>query len=182
MKISGLSPLARGTPCASNHSFGDTRFIPAGAGNTTVTKSVSGRVSVYPRWRGEHESTFINISCTGGLSPLARGTRDYQRGQIIYCRFIPAGAGNTGLSTRSNNLLPVYPRWRGEHQCCKRLNQLIQGLSPLARGTPAIHPARQFNVRFIPAGAGNTHLILFANLDCAVYPRWRGEHLAGGRV
>ncbi|EIF15661.1 hypothetical protein UWO_23603 [Escherichia coli O32:H37 str. P4] len=91
----GLSPLARGTPCASNHSFGDTRFIPAGAGNTTVTKSVSGRVSVYPRWRGEHESTFINISCTGGLSPLARGTRDYQRGQIIYCRFIPAGAGNT---------------------------------------------------------------------------------------
>ena len=64
----GLSPLARGTPCASNHSFGDTRFIPAGAGNTTVTKSVSGRVSVYPRWRGEHESTFINISCTGGLS------------------------------------------------------------------------------------------------------------------
>ena len=50
----GLSPLARGTHFDLHLIRPPGRFIPAGAGNTTVTKSVSGRVSVYPRWRGEH--------------------------------------------------------------------------------------------------------------------------------
>ncbi|KDU32338.1 hypothetical protein AC23_5083 [Escherichia coli 7-233-03_S3_C2] len=52
-------------------------------------------MSVYPRWRGEHESTFINISCTGGLSPLARGTHNRPGAKRLERRFIPAGAGNT---------------------------------------------------------------------------------------
>ena len=91
----GLSPLARGTHPVVRVGRMLSRFIPAGAGNTATEIQIKISITVYPRWRGEHESTFINISCTGGLSPLARGTRDYQRGQIIYCRFIPAGAGNT---------------------------------------------------------------------------------------
>ena len=70
-----------------------------------------------------------------GLSPLARGT------QIRRCcagggrRFIPAGAGNTVISDLFVNLLPVYPRWRGEHIRCAVMILELRGLSPLARGT-----------------------------------------------
>ncbi len=50
----GLSPLARGTQQITRDIFNATRFIPAGAGNTSWwSNSVTGR-SVYPRWRGEH--------------------------------------------------------------------------------------------------------------------------------
>ena len=31
-------------------------------------------------------------------------------------------------------------------------------------------------MRFIPAGAGNTHAIAFPPIAHPVYPRWRGEH------
>ena len=54
----------------------------------------------------------------------------------------------------------------------------VTGLSPLARGTHtqvAIPPAR---ARFIPAGAGNTVILAAWKKTLAVYPRWRGEHVA----
>ncbi len=51
------------------------------------------------------------------------------------------------------------------------------GLSPLARGTPATVIFYMFNLRFIPAGAGNTMQYTPPQSFCTVYPRWRGEHL-----
>ncbi|AEZ46633.1 hypothetical protein STBHUCCB_29860 [Salmonella enterica subsp. enterica serovar Typhi str. P-stx-12] len=51
----------------------------------------------------------------------------------------------------------VYPRWRGEHgqQPVSDIRQI--GLSPLARGTHANRQSPPRELRFIPAGAGNTH-------------------------
>ena len=91
----GLSPLARGTHPVVRVGRMLSRFIPAGAGNTATEIQIKISITVYPRWRGEHESTFINISCTGGLSPLARGTHDEFFQDEVFRRFIPAGAGNT---------------------------------------------------------------------------------------
>ena len=80
--------------------------------------------AVYPRWRGEHYNSATGTASSGGLSPLARGTRRVPAQELTLSRFIPAGAGNTlsSLVALSNNT--VYPRWRGEHDKTKYQLQL----------------------------------------------------------
>ncbi len=70
----------------------------------------------------------------------------------------------------------VYPRWRGELDRTASVVSSGSGLSPLARGTPAVGTVKLRYCRFIPAGAGNTIEIVFGIYSEAVYPRWRGEH------
>ncbi len=91
----GLSPLARGTRRRRKFLLPEARFIPAGAGNTCPVRQSSTIISVYPRWRGEHNSRLQTLTDSGGLSPLARGTPPADRFSLTDNRFIPAGAGNT---------------------------------------------------------------------------------------
>ena len=172
----GLSPLARGTltRCYPVPFF--QRFIPAGAGNTIVFAPVSLSQSVYPRWRGEHESISDTTGNSDGLSPLARGTLQERIRQRRQGRFIPAGAGNTAPALNQSYFLPVYPRWRGEHRRGLTSRPSQTGLSPLARGTLSRNSRSLHDFRFIPAGAGNTATICGVGAVVAVYPRWRGEH------
>ena len=135
------------------------RFIPAGAGNTTLLQGRSRCIPVYPRWRGEHLDKPARFQGVGGLSPLARGTPLRPKDWLSVFRFIPAGAGNTYPQQPCPLLLSVYPRWRGEHTALKTDNAFISGLSPLARGTRS---KMQSLMHIAP-----------------VYPRWRGEHLCG---
>ncbi len=111
----GLSPLARGTLHEPKFQGWDSRFIPAGAGNTYILKRLLNHKTVYPRWRGEHVHTQTITESQNGLSPLARGTPEEARERLQATRFIPAGAGNTFLSALFITLSTVYPRWRGEH-------------------------------------------------------------------
>ena len=53
---------------------------------------------------------------------------------------------------------------------------LINGLSPLARGTRLRISPYRCALRFIPAGAGNTRPAPERCPWHSVYPRWRGEH------
>ncbi len=172
----GLSPLARGT----HHYFGKSviknRFIPAGAGNTYRSNGRNTEFSVYPRWRGEHFTTIGGHATAHGLSPLARGTQIWGAPLMKSKRFIPAGAGNTRQLVKLRQLLPVYPRWRGEHPFIFVSSWRDLGLSPLARGTRTKYPSLNPRRRFIPAGAGNTIETFHAIKQAAVYPRWRGEH------
>ena len=152
----GLSPLARGTRRCHCRRRRDARFIPAGAGNTLCAECANDDGAVYPRWRREHFSERKGSPGRDGLSPLARGTLVRLMQGILSERFIPAGAGNTRWRRRRQILQTVYPRWRGEH-CTIMGNSLpLDGLSPLARGTPPTPSWRQRSGRFIPAGAGNT--------------------------
>ncbi len=131
----GLSPLARGTHEKFFARPLHWRFIPAGAGNTLSTRASHLASSVYPRWRGEHRCRRGVRETAFGLSPLARGTLAFNTDSFSVPRFIPAGAGNTlsdGIVTR---LIPVYPRWRGEHIKAFFSGFITGGLSPLARGT-----------------------------------------------
>ena len=172
----GLSPLARGTLCRCQHCWIEIRFIPAGAGNTVPRIISLSSSTVYPRWRGEHVGR-ESFDCPYiGLSPLARGTHQRYRLQLTGSRFIPAGAGNTGVIPIAARNAAVYPRWRGEHDKSLTKNNSTPGLSPLARGTHHYFGKSVIKNRFIPAGAGNTYRSNGRNTEFSVYPRWRGEH------
>ncbi len=114
-EIIGLSPLARGTLARVFHSGLVSRFIPARAGNTEHHSHNDFALAVYPRSRGEHREITLNEMQNPGLSPLARGTLTWRRYSVEICRFIPARAGNTPVSSASPPESPVYPRSRGEH-------------------------------------------------------------------
>ncbi len=131
----GLSPLARGTLSLLNLGFDYWRFIPAGAGNTPAVLAAHYSTPVYPRWRGEHGLLTTSTALSVGLSPLARGTRQFAFVALHTRRFIPAGAGNTCPCYRQFSSGPVYPRWRGEHNTDTTVDLTCDGLSPLARGT-----------------------------------------------
>ena len=152
------------------------RFIPAGAGNTQRRRACASSGSVYPRWRGEHDSCRQRCYFSSGLSPLARGTQPSAYFPPAIPRFIPAGAGNTSNDRQGALRCPVYPRWRGEHEVGKVIGPPICGLSPLARGTRITLLLVICWLWFIPAGAGNTRGALDGPIVIAVYPRWRGEH------
>ncbi len=111
----GLSPLARGTHQRYRLQLTGSRFIPAGAGNTSSPLNSVNYQAVYPRWRGEHIKSSENSGNQVGLSPLARGTRRRFIVNVQPQRFIPAGAGNTTGQPQRFTVMPVYPRWRGEH-------------------------------------------------------------------
>ncbi len=175
--LHGLSPLARGTLSGTTRQIRPPRFIPAGAGNTADNTRGHSNPAVYPRWRGEHIMEFHFLSCSIGLSPLARGTLPHSVNSIFRSRFIPAGAGNTWHNPISSCDHAVYPRWRGEHQRRMPDGAIETGLSPLARGTRSKCRQREFHPRFIPAGAGNTANQGRKQRGDSVYPRWRGEHV-----
>ncbi len=71
--------------------------------------------------------------------------------------------------------IAVYPRWRGEHKVLLKLYPAETGLSPLARGTHHHLKPNLITRRFIPAGAGNSQLMIWPTSRSPVYPRWRGE-------
>ena len=91
--------------------------------------------AVYPRWRGELPAKLSSGRHAFGLSPLARGTLVPGYRNLPKLRFIPAGAGNSGLLINACRSQAVYPRWRGELTDDVKDPLLTTGLSPLARGT-----------------------------------------------
>ncbi len=93
--IAGLSPLAQGTRATLKRQRVATRFIPAGAGNTSIFPDLWTLQTVYPRWRREHVTKLAHFRRYRGLSPLAQGTLRSRGCLIGKYRFIPAGAGNT---------------------------------------------------------------------------------------
>ncbi len=172
----GLSPLARGTHVNTILYRLSVRFIPAGAGNTLFVARRLMSISVYPRWRGEHNVRLSPLCVVAGLSPLARGTLHGFGFLFDGRRFIPAGAGNTYIRAKNKATATVYPRWRGEHPLPVIQLHCQCGLSPLARGTLHGYASSQRRSRFIPAGAGNTPRLFKRGRRGSVYPRWRGEH------
>ncbi len=137
----GLSPLARGTLYPQRRSVQNSRFIPAGAGNSLKDYFDESEKSVYPRWRGELQPGGTVNRCVSGLSPLARGTRLKTAQVKIVQRFIPAGAGNSVNTAAGAAGIAVYPRWRGE--LCKHNLLLINDFLSQSQSTNFIVSHKQ---------------------------------------
>ena len=71
----GSSPPARGTLGIVFEHLDPARFIPARAGNTTLSPAQTTRVTVHPRPRGEHITVARAWMAGIGSSPPARGTQ-----------------------------------------------------------------------------------------------------------
>ncbi len=101
--VSGLPPIfkigsslqAQGTPIGSARLIRSRRFIPAGAGNTTLNPVIDPHPAVHPCRRREHCLGFLILKSYSGSSLQAQGTRNRNTVIIKVHRFIPAGAGNT---------------------------------------------------------------------------------------
>ena len=152
------------------------RFIPAGAGNTYAKRETLGPLAVHPRGCGEHQAHACFARRKLGSSPRVRGTHREGRWHYPHYRFIPAGAGNTYQTLFIFLMCAVHPRGCGEHGT-RRIRQTCSvGSSPRVRGTPPHQPEIPLAVRFIPAGAGNTHGQFTAATRNTVHPRGCGEH------
>ena len=166
----------RGTRFIVTSALIKSRFIPAGAGNTSALFRSILRISVHPRGCGEHFSTTSTPSDSTGSSPRVRGTRARFPGRGGVFRFIPAGAGNTSTFSRALRTASVHPRGCGEHGICGTTAFPSAGSSPRVRGTLFRISTKPFLYRFIPAGAGNTRLIVESLPHMTVHPRGCGEH------
>ena len=84
VRISAVYPRWRGEHTCENETHQTLwRFIPAGAGNTAHPRNDLRRSPVYPRWRGEHDCNSTPAAWASGLSPLARGTRQFMARRIL---------------------------------------------------------------------------------------------------
>ena len=137
---------------------------------------------VYPRLRGERFFVGFELQLVGGLSPATRGTRRIKSKHIDYVRFIPGYAGNAQILTIQRQLMPVYPRLRGERLWLSIIILQCSGLSPATRGTLFGIKAGIWPSRFIPGYAGNAFRSPSLLQDSAVYPRLRGERFLVGAV
>ena len=106
--------------------------------------------------RGEHAGIFLQVVATLGSSPHARGTRQLIVTVEDFRGIIPACAGNTKVAHTCELKLRDHPRMRGEHEIGDDMDELLQGSSPHARGTPTGRASEHQPHGIIPACAGNT--------------------------
>ena len=172
----GSSPRLRGTfnsyfkPCLHD------RFIPAPAGNMSLSTPKSISSPVHPRACGEHQIGLQPLAATVGSSPRLRGT--YSAGHVRPrgIRFIPAPAGNIRLDTKPPSHQAVHPRACGEHAGFNDPANFYDGSSPRLRGTYLCSRQCSRDIRFIPAPAGNISGRARRRAIASVHPRACGEH------
>ena len=176
VRAAGSSPRARGTRVILGQGGLQAGIIPACAGNTRWSLSLSRAVRDHPRVRGEHYGVVSDLHHLAGSSPRARGTHDCKRGTQQQHGIIPACAGNTWWSAVAVAALRDHPRVRGEHFIFLLGSGVLVGSSPRARGTPVSSNLIMGSAGIIPACAGNTTESQSARLCNWDHPRVRGEH------
>ena len=154
-----------------------SRFIPAGAGNTSAVRIIRCLISVHPCGRREHMAPKEQQHGGYGSSLRAQGTRLMMRPLNSKSRFIPAGAGNTRHTPHQTTKRSVHPCGRREHGITWIQLAINTGSSLRAQGTQCQlrHPRTLH--RFIPAGAGNTIRPSSGSLPVTVHPCGRREHV-----
>ncbi len=132
----GLSPPARGSPNGRSALTARIGPIPARAGEPRTRPPVAALGWAYPRPRGGALVELEEVSPLRGLSPPARGSLCLPSDAGCRPRPIPARAGEPQSDSCGMTELKAYPRPRGGAFRAQSGDQLPQGLSPPARGSP----------------------------------------------
>ena len=152
----GSSPLTRGKRVDRAHGCAHARLIPAHAGKTRSTPTVTKRCRAHPRSRGENVSLVPWPAYHNGSSPLTRGKRPRTARRIRHQRLIPAHAGKTAAGRQDPRRSRAHPRSRGENADGLARRSASRGSSPLTRGKLDERRRRPDRRRLIPAHAGKT--------------------------
>ena len=154
----GSSPHTRGARQAILPVSSLARIIPAYAGSTPTSPSVSLTTRDHPRIRGEHFIKYGIVPSSEGSSPHTRGALDREAVAAGVDGIIPAYAGSTPRPRRRTCSSLDHPRIRGEHQLALMKPGDLVGSSPHTRGAPR-HAIRETGIHgIIPAYAGSTFL------------------------
>ena len=176
-RLSGSSPLVRGSvPPVSRHQQ-QRRFIPARAGIGLADHSSHRWMPVHPRSCGDRLQTDIRRFIDRGSSPLVRGSVAGVRLPQHSERFIPARAGIGGTLKYLPSPTPVHPRSCGDRRKKLYGKDCAPGSSPLVRGSDVNLDDGCVNGRFIPARAGIGNAVLQVCEGLAVHPRSCGDRL-----
>ena len=151
----GSSPRVRGTALMMVRLSVSSRFIPACAGNSSLSLVGALIRSVHPRVCGEQRLDQIARLAIPGSSPRVRGTAVEHGKNRDHHRFIPACAGNSSHTTPSQSKASVHPRVCGEQLRRFLRLRIHYGSSPRVRGTELARLSMKCSGRFIPACAGN---------------------------
>ena len=170
----GLSPLARGNPRRGAGGHQPQRPIPARAGEPVCAGTHWPWSRAYPRSRGGTVNGKVNAGNRGGLSPLARGNREYGGEGVDSAGPIPARAGEPKSPERSPSATTAYPRSRGGTWVWGSASKPSAGLSPLARGNLPGLVSWGMRCGPIPARAGEPLLAPRCLREARAYPRSRG--------
>ena len=133
--LTGSSLRAQGTRKWNRRGVPGLRFIPAGAGNTLGRSYFISVNPVHACGRREHFRSLIFHLSESGSCLRAQGTRAHPAMEILQCRFIPAGAGNTSPASAPADRVTVHPCGRREHVTAPLLRRSISGSSLRAQGT-----------------------------------------------
>ena len=174
--LAGPSPRGRGTHEAEDMEKGESRSIPAWAGNTGPRATRRTPRPVHPRVGGEHAQQLTHPLPRVGPSPRGRGTPFRGTSPQHATRSIPAWAGNTARPSKRTRTRPVHPRVGGEHAVSSGKKVQRYGPSPRGRGTHRMGRCRHRQSRSIPAWAGNTGPGRGRRDQGPVHPRVGGEH------
>ena len=153
----GSSPRLRGTPRRAHDARRPQGIIPALAGNTDPTDSMSYASRDHPRACGEHDCCVHCRRRVLGSSPRLRGTLAISRSGDVRPGIIPALAGNTRAVITQCPLTWDHPRACGEHAIVHGTGIEYAGSSPRLRGTQVILYRELVRLGIIPALAGNTY-------------------------
>ena len=173
----GSSPHARGALKAVAHSRVRHGIIPACAGSTIMSWTITAPTRDHPRMRGEHSRDTTTAQMVSGSSPHARGAQTMPTAERPSHGIIPACAGSTWPRSCSGRWGWDHPRMRGEHTRPVRSRRSRAGSSPHARGARTRARAAGAAMRIIPACAGSTYRYGARRRKPQDHPRMRGEHM-----
>ena len=150
----GLSPRVRGNHQPLDLSRIHVRSIPRVCGGTSRSLRTSACAhGLSPRVRGNQPGTLRSPVCGRSIPRVCGGTR-HICGPQMAARSIPACAGEPCPARHRPGRSPVYPRVCGGTNVIRLTGWAEQGLSPRVRGNLVDSDDPLFDVRSIPACAG----------------------------